>query len=126
MGTRSILKASPSTRQALSQSRPRLRGIFHQVAAIVALPMALVWTFSVQTGQPRLAVAAFSGGVCAMFTFSSLLHLRTWRARLRERLLRLDHCGIYLAIGGTGVALALLGLEGWPDRALLIGSIFTA
>ncbi|MDT8409274.1 MAG: hemolysin III family protein [Wenzhouxiangellaceae bacterium] len=123
MGKRSILKLSPSTRQSLSQIRPRMRGLFHLVAAIAALPTALSWTLSVQPGQPRLAVAAFSGGVGAMFAFSALLHLRAWRAELRERLLRLDHCGIYLAIGGTGVALALLGLEGWPGRALLIGSI---
>lgn len=123
MGERTILKLSPSTRQALSQAPPRLRGVFHRVAAIAALPTALAWTLSAQAGQSRLAVAAFSGGVFAMFAFSALLHLRPWRARVRERLLRLDHCGIYLAIGGTGVALALLGLEGWPGRALLVGSI---
>lgn len=123
MGKRSKLKVSPSTRHALSQTPPRLRGIFHRVAAIVALPTALIWTMSVPAGQPRLAVAAFSGGVCAMFAFSALLHVRPWRPEVRERLLRLDHCGIYLAIGGTGVALALLGLEGWPGQALLIGSI---
>lgn len=58
-----------------------------------------------------------------MLAFSALLHLRTWSEEVRERMLRLDHCGIYLAIGGTGVALALLGLEGWPGLALLIGSI---
>lgn len=118
-----ILKRSASTRYALSQTQPRLRGVFHLVAAVVALPMALIWTFSVQDGQPRLAVAAFSGGVCAMFAFSALLHLRAWRAEVRERLLRLDHCGIYLAIGGTGIAVALLGLEGWASWALLIGSV---
>ncbi len=122
MSKERILKVSPSTRHALSQTPPRLRGVFHRVAAIVALPTALAWTLSVQAGPPRLAVAAFSGGVCAMFAFSALLHWRAWRASVRERLLRLDHCGIYLAIGGTGVALALLGLDGWPGRALLIGS----
>ena len=123
MGRRSILRRSPSTRHALSQRPPRLRGIFHRVAAVIALPVALIWTVSVQAGPARLAVAAFSIGACAMLAFSALLHLRVWRARARERLLRLDHCGIYLAIGGTGVALALLGLEGWPGRVLLIGSI---
>lgn len=123
MVKRSILKISPSTRQSISHRPPRLRGWFHRVAAIVALPTALTWTLSVPDGQARLGVAAFSGGVFAMFTFSALLHLRSWRSTVRERLLRLDHCGIYLAIGGTGVAVALLGLEGWPGRALLIGSL---
>lgn len=54
-----ILKVSPSTRHAVSQMPPRLRGVLHQVAAIVALPTAMVWTLSVQAGPPRVAVAGF-------------------------------------------------------------------
>jgi hemolysin III len=68
-----------------------------------------------------LGVAAFGLGMAAMFTFSALLHLKRWDAGTYERLFRLDHSGIYLAIGGTGVAVALLGLDGWPRLALLLG-----
>ncbi len=69
----------------------------------------------------RLAVAAFGLGMAAMFTFSALLHLKPWDAHTYERLFRLDHTGIYLAIGGTGIALSLLGLDGWPRLVLMVG-----
>jgi hemolysin III len=80
----------------------------------------VVWIVLAPAGA-RLGVAAFGLGMAAMFTCSALLHLKRWDARTYERLFRLDHSGIYLAIGGTGVAMALLGLEGWPRWTLLLG-----
>jgi len=120
---RPILRRSVNTERALSQPRPRLRGVSHLLAAIVALPVSVVWIANAAPGRPRWAVAAFALGMLAMFTFSALLHLRRWGAATYERLFRLDHTGIYLAIGGTGVALGLVALEGWPARLLLGGSI---
>lgn len=73
-------------------------------------------------GRARAAVAAFALGIAIMFTCSALLHLRGWSLATYERLLRLDHTGIYLAIGGTGLALGLLGLDGWPRRILVAGA----
>lgn len=55
-----------------------------------------------------------------MFCLSALFHLRPWRPEVHERLLRLDHTGIYAAIAGTGIALALLGFEGWPGTVLFV------
>ncbi len=117
---RPILARSVNTERALTLPRPRLRGRSHLVAAIAAVPIAVVWTAVAPAGA-RPAIAAFSLGIAAMFTCSALLHLKRWDAHTYERLFRLDHTGIYLAIGGTGVALALLGLRGWTSWTLLIG-----
>jgi hemolysin III len=120
---RPILQRSVNTERALTLPRPRLRGRSHLLAAVLGLPAAVVWIAATAPGRPRLAVAAFTSGMIAMFSLSALLHLRRWEADTYERLFRLDHSGIYLAIGGTGVAMGLVALEGWPSRILLAVSI---
>jgi hemolysin III len=120
MSSRSILRRSVNTERALTSPRPRLRGTSHLVAAVVAWPAVLTWIVTTPGGSARAAVTAFSLGIASMFTFSALLHLRRWDATTYERLFRLDHTGIYLAIAGTGAAVASLGLEGWPRRLVLL------
>jgi hemolysin III len=118
-----VLQRSENTERALAAARPRLRGRSHLVAALVAVPATVVAIVLAPPGLPRIGVAAFTVGVAAMFTASALLHLRRWDAGTYERLFRLDHTGIYLAIGGTGLALALLGFDGWAGQALLGGVV---
>jgi len=121
-GERPILERSVNTERALTLPRPRLRGVSHLLAAIITLPGAVAWTIVAPSGG-RVAVASFGFGMAAMFSLSALLHLKRWDAGTYERLFRLDHSGIYLAIGGTGVAMALLGLEGWASWVLLAGMV---
>jgi hemolysin III len=116
------LQRSVNTERALTLPRPRLRGRSHLLAAIITVPGAVAWTIVAPSGG-RVAVAAFGFGMAAMFTLSALLHLKRWDAGTYERLFRLDHTGIYLAIGGTGVAMAVLGLEGWASWVLLVGMV---
>jgi hemolysin III len=121
LGT-TYLKVSRNTELALASPRPRLRGTSHLVAAVVALPGAVVWALAVPAGRERAGVALFGLGVAVMFACSALLHLRRWTVAMHERLFRLDHTGIYCAIGGSAAGIALLGLDGWPLRAMLIGA----
>jgi hemolysin III len=116
---RAILQRSVNTERALTLPRPRLRGTSHLIAAGVVPPLAVLAVVLAPDVRSRIALGAFGLGMAAMFTCSALLHLRRWDATTYERLFRLDHSGIYAAIGGTGVALALLGLSGWPARVLL-------
>lgn len=116
------LARSFNTEQALSLPRPRTRGWFHLAAAVVSVPGAVVWIVTVTPGA-RLGVAAFALGVATMFTCSALLHRRRWTAHIYERLFRLDHTGIFLAIGGTGLGLALLGFEGTPAAVVGVTSV---
>ena len=116
------LRVSRNTELALASPRPRLRGTSHLIAAAVSLPGAAIWTLLQDTTRARAGVALFGFGVGVMFLCSALLHLRRWDVAMHERLFRLDHSGIYCAIGGSAAGIAVLGLDGWPRRAMLIGA----
>ncbi len=120
--SRTYLKVSRNTELALASPRPRLRGTSHLVAAVLTLPGAAVWTLQQGTVRDRAGVALFGFGVAVMFACSALLHLRRWDVAMHERLFRLDHSGIYCAIGGSAAGIAVLGLDGWPRRIMLIGA----
>ena len=117
------LQRSLNTEFAARAPRPRLRGRSHLVAGALGLPAAAVATVAAPAGQVRAGVASFAFGVTIMFVCSALLHLRRWDAIVHERLFRLDHSGIYCAIGGSTAAIALLALDGWPQRVLLVGTV---
>ena len=116
------LKRSFNTEYAMTAARPRLRGRSHLVAGLVALPLAVLSTLRAPVGEVRLAVASFAFGVTIMFLCSALLHLRRWHAIVHERLLRLDHSGIYCAIGGSTAGIAILALDGWMQTVLLVAT----
>ena len=120
---RTYLKRSFNTEYALTATRPRLRGRSHLVAGIIGLPVAIVATVRTPAGEVRTAVAFFVFGATIMLLFSALLHLRRWDAMMHERLLRLDHSGIYCAIGGGTAAFAILALDGWPRNVLLAATL---
>jgi hemolysin III len=117
------LKRSLNTDFAVTAPRPRLRGRSHLIAGSLGLPLAIASTLRAPGGEVRLAVASFGFGVTIMLLCSALLHLRRWDAMVHERLFRLDHSGIYCAIGGSTAAIALLALDGWPRRVLLLGTV---
>ena len=120
--SRTYLKVSRNTELALASPRPRLRGTSHLMAAVLTLPGAAVWTLQQGNVRDRAGVALFGFGVAVMFACSALLHLRRWDVAMHERLFRLDHSGIYCAIGGSAAGIAVLGLDGWPRRIMLIGA----
>ncbi|MEX0592522.1 MAG: hemolysin III family protein [Nitriliruptoraceae bacterium] len=122
-GSRAILHRSASTEHFLAAPRPRLRGVSHLIAATLTIPVAIIWTVLASPATTRLAVASFAGGVSLMFLASATLHRRKWSAATYERLLRADHTGIYCAIVGTGVAVGILGFEGWPAVVMLAAAL---
>jgi hemolysin III len=123
---RPYLKRSFNTEFALSAPRPRLRGRSHLIAGVAGLPVAIAATVRAPAGEVRAAVAFFVFGATVMLLCSALLHLRRWDAMMHERLLRLDHSGIYCAIGGGTAAFAILALDGWQSNVLLTGTLFGA
>lgn len=117
-----MLQQSINTDRALALPRPRLRGVSHQIAFLLAIPLGIWFTRMAPPGESRAAVAVFTAGVATMFGISALVHLRPWSARVYEILFRLDHTGIYIAIAATATPIAVLGLDGWQQTALLVGS----
>jgi hemolysin III len=102
------------------RAKPRLRGVFHEVAFYIAVAVGVV-LFS--TAKPGARFSAFVFGICvaACFGFSALYHRPTWQPRARSWFARLDHAGIYLLIAGTYTPFGLLVLS--HDWAVAVLSV---
>jgi hemolysin III len=88
--------------------KPRLRGVFHEVAFYVAVVVGIALVATADPGRARLSAAVFASCVAACFGFSALYHRPTWQPRARSWLARLDHAGIYLLIAGTYTPFGLI------------------
>jgi hemolysin III len=101
--------------------KPKLRGVFHEVACYVAAVLGVVLIATSDGGRARASAIVFASCVTACFGFSALYHRPTWRPRPRSWLARLDHAGIYLLIAGTYTPLGLLVLsDAWAVVVLSI------
>ena len=104
---------------ALIPDRPRLRGVSHQWAFLLALPLGVLLVLLAQGALARTSAAVFAASVAAMFGLSALYHRITWSPSRRLLLRRLDHAGIYVLIAGTYTPFGLLVLSGAWRIALL-------
>jgi hemolysin III len=101
--------------------KPRLRGVLHEVAFFVTVPLGLVLALLADGARARLAACVFAASVVAMLGVSALYHRRTWSAARHRWLRRLDHAGVYGLIAGTYTPFGLLVLGGaWRVAVLAI------
>jgi hemolysin III len=101
--------------------KPRLRGVFHEAAFYAAVALSVPLALSAETGKARAAAIIFSACLALCFGASALYHRPTWTPRVRARLARLDHAGIYLLIAGTYTPFGFLVLsESWAIPVLSI------
>lgn len=101
--------------------KPRLRGVFHELAFYVAVVLAFPVIATAERGTPRLVAAVFAVCLPACFGASALYHRPTWRPAVRRWLARLDHAGVYLLIAGTYTPVAVLVMsEGWRVPVLAV------
>src|SRR5947209_8343115 len=54
--------------------KPRLRGLSHELAFYLALPLGVALVLEADTGRGRAAAAVFAASVAAMFGASGLYH----------------------------------------------------
>ncbi|MDX6507436.1 MAG: hemolysin [Gaiellaceae bacterium] len=109
--------------------KPKLRGVFHELAFYVAAVVGVVLVLTAEPGRGRLAAAIFAAGVAACFGASAVYHRPTWRPRARAWLARLDHAGIYLLIAGSYAPFGLIVMsKGWaiPILAIVWGGALAA
>jgi hemolysin III len=99
--------------------RPRLRGVAHQYAFVLAVLAGIVLVAGAETTRARIAVAIYTVSVVAMFGASALYHRGTWSPARRRQLRRLDHATIYFLIAGTYTPFAALALSGDARIAIL-------
>jgi hemolysin III len=101
--------------------KPRLRGVFHEVGFFAAVGLGIPLVLTAHPGRARLGAIVFAVCVAGCFGASALYHRPTWPPRMRARLARVDHAGVYLLIAGTYTPFGLLVLsEGWAIPVLSI------
>jgi hemolysin III len=108
---------------------PRLRGVSHEIAFVIALPVGIALAVSAQGPLARAAAIAFASSVVGMFGVSSLFHRIDWEPQAKLWLGRIDHTMIYGLIAGTYTPIALLVLHrGWrtPILAVVWGGALVA
>jgi hemolysin III len=92
--------------------KPRLRGVIHQMAFLLSVPLAIALIAAAHGPRARLGAAVFSISVVACFGASALYHRVNWRAQVRPWMRRLDHAGVFLLIAGSYTPVCLLTLSG--------------
>ena len=96
----------------LAKKRPKLRGVSHQWAAVVAVLAGafLVWRAH---GSEATAVAiVYAVTLVGLFGVSAIYHRVTWRPDVRRWMRRLDHSMIYIFMAGSATPIALLVVGG--------------
>ncbi|HEX8791683.1 MAG TPA: hemolysin III family protein [Polyangiaceae bacterium] len=80
--------------------KPRLRGVLHQVAFVLAsvATAALIWM--ARPGLQRRSTVVFGASLVALFAVSALYHRVSWRPRALSFMRRLDHSAVVVAIAG--------------------------
>lgn len=102
--------------------RPRLRGWFHEIAFLVALPAAAALIAMAPGLKARLSVIVYGIGICALYGVSAAYHRGAWSARGRRRMKRLDHGTIFVMIAATYTPVCLLVIGHRLGTGLLIGA----
>ncbi len=104
--------------------KPRLRGLSHAAAFVIALPLGVVLILEPETSLGRTAALVFAVSVAAMFGASGLYHSPNWPEVRRRWLRRFDHAGIFGLIAGTYTPVGLLVLHGnW--RPVVLGIVWS-
>jgi hemolysin III len=104
---------------ATSAARPRLRGVLHEVACVLAVVAGIVFVAEADGSRRTVAAAVFACSAATMLAVSAVYHRVTWSPRARLRMRRADHAGIYVLIAGTYTPVGLLALHGALQQVVL-------
>jgi len=100
-------------------TRPRLRGVSHEVAAFVFPVMGLVAVVLARSAGAKAAVAVYAAGVTAMYATSAVYHRGNWAAPVKRRFRRLDHSMILVGIASTYTPIMGVGVGGGTGRVVV-------
>ena len=105
----------------LISGKPRLRGVTHEWAFFVSLPLGLGLVLSAPSGRAALAAGIYALSVALLFGASALYHRISWASVAARRWMRrVDHSMIFVLIAGTYTPFALLALDGTLATAILV------
>ena len=91
-------------------TRPRLRGVSHQVAFFVSLVLGPVLIVEAATPLARVVTTIYAACLAALFGCSALLHRGDWSPGVHPWMRRLDHSMIFVFIAGTYTPVVALSL----------------
>ena len=105
----------------LISGKPRFRGVTHEWAFFISLPLGLGLVLSAPSGRAALAAGIYALSVALLFGASALYHRISWASEAARRWMRrVDHSMIFVLIAGTYTPFALLALDGTLATAILI------
>jgi hemolysin III len=97
---------------ASDQLVPRLRGVSHAVASVVAVAAAVVLVARAPTARTSAALGVYGAGLIALFAGSALYHRWPGHPRFKPLLQRIDHSTIYGFIAASYTPIAIILLHG--------------
>jgi hemolysin III len=100
------------TVNASEQLVPRLRGVSHAVAFVMSVAAAIVAVALAPTGRATVALAAYGGGLVALFGGSALYHRWPGPERFKPLLRQIDHSMIYVFIAASYTPIVVVLLHG--------------
>jgi hemolysin III len=101
-------------------AKPRMRGVLHEYAFFVSLPIGLALILAASDGRARVAAIIYALAVSGLLGTSALYHRHNWGPKARRWMRRLDHSMIFVLIAGTYTPVALLALKGSLATTILI------
>jgi hemolysin III len=99
--------------------KPKLRGVFHEVAFFVSLVTGAALVVAAPTTGSTLVMLDYAVSISLLFGVSALFHRHTWGPVGRRRMRRADHSTIFIAIAGSYTAVAGIALSGWARTTVL-------
>ena len=97
---------------ASDQLVPRLRGVSHAVASVVAVAAAVVAVSLAPTARAFVPLGIYGAGLIALFGASGLYHRWPGPPRFQPLLQRIDHSTIYVFIAASYTPIAVVLLHG--------------
>ena len=91
---------------------PRLRGVSHAGASVVAIAAAVVVIVIAPAGRATVAAAVYGAGLIALFGCSALYHRWPGPGRFKPVLRQIDHSTIFVFIAASYTPVALVLLHG--------------
>ena len=102
-----------------AQTKPRLRGRFHQAAFFVCIPAALALIIIAPGAKARVGAVVYGAALLLQFGASAMYHLGDWCDEAYIRMRRLDHSMIFVLIAGTYTPMCLVAVHGTGSTVVL-------
>src|SRR5512138_994670 len=111
--------ARPPPRAPVARVKPRLRGVSHEIAAFLSIPVVIGLVTAAHSRAALAGAVTYGATLLLLFAVSAVYHRPMWRPRPRNILGRMDQAAIFLLVGGTYTPFCLL-LDHSHGRLLLV------